>query len=77
VTITGGRADKGGSLRDFGGTLTLNHVTIRGNSAPDLGGGLFNDGTSTLSYATVTGNRARVGGVRSRAPSSNGYPSKS
>jgi hypothetical protein len=65
MTITGDRADKGGGVRNLGGTLTLNHVTIRGNSAPDLDGGLFNDGTAALSYATVTGDRARVGGVRS------------
>jgi hypothetical protein len=63
VTITGGNAGKGngGALRNDGGILWLNHVTIRGNRAR-TGGGLFNDGKATLTDVFFRGNRARVGG---------------
>jgi hypothetical protein len=62
VTITGGNAGKGngGALRNDGGTLWLNHVTIRGNRAL-VGGGLFNDGKATLTDVFFSGNRARLG----------------
>ena len=62
LTITGGRDDDGGGIRNDGGRLVLTGVTLRGNSARILGGGLFNDGTATLRHVTVTGNAASVGG---------------
>jgi hypothetical protein len=62
VTITGGRADDGGGIRNDGGRLALTGVILRGNSARILGGGLFNDGTATLTDVTVAGNSARGGG---------------
>jgi hypothetical protein len=62
VTITGGNAGKGygGALRNDGGTLWLNHVTVRGNRAR-VGGGLFNDGKATLTDVFIRDNRARLG----------------
>jgi hypothetical protein len=60
VTITGGRADRGGGLRNEGGRLVLSDVVIRGNRAR-VGGGLFNDGTAVLSDVVIRGNRARIG----------------
>jgi hypothetical protein len=59
VTITGGRAVRGGGIRNDGGTLWLDHVVVRGNRAKK-GGALFNDGTATLSHVVLRGNAARV-----------------
>jgi hypothetical protein len=61
VTITGGRADRGGGIRNDGGRLVLSDVILRGNSARIRGGGLFNDGWTALSDVIIRGNRARVG----------------
>jgi hypothetical protein len=60
VTISGGRADRGGGIRNEAGSLVLTDVVIRGNRAR-VGGGLFNDGTTTLSDVVMRGNRARIG----------------
>jgi hypothetical protein len=60
VTISGGRADRGGGVLNHGGTLALDHVILRGNRAR-VGGGLFNDGKAVLSDVVIRGNRARVG----------------
>ena len=60
LTITGGRAVRGGGILNDGGTLALDHVVLRGNHAR-AGGGLFNNGTTTLSDVVLRGNTARVG----------------
>jgi hypothetical protein len=60
VTISGGRALRGGGVRNDGGRLALDHVTIRGNRAR-VGGGLYNAGTTTLTRVVIRGNRALVG----------------
>jgi hypothetical protein len=60
VTITGGRAVRGGGILNDDGKLTLTDVIIRGNHAR-VGGGLYNDGRTTLSRVSIEGNRAPVG----------------
>ena len=60
MTLSGGRADRGGGIRNQGGRLVLNDVVIRGNRAR-LGGGLYNDGTAVLNDVVIRGNRARIG----------------
>jgi CSLREA domain-containing protein len=62
LTVSGGRADNGGGIRNDGGRLALTGVVLRGNSAGILGGGLFNDGRARLTNVVVRGNSARVGG---------------
>ena len=62
IAITGGRAKRGGGIRNDAGTLSLTDVVIRNNSARRTGGGLFNSGTATLSDVVVQGNHARTGG---------------
>ncbi len=64
LTITGGDAtgDNGGGIYNFGGTLDLTNVTVRGNTAT-AGGGIFTyGGTLTLTGSTVSGNTATDGG---------------
>jgi CSLREA domain-containing protein len=63
LTVTGGKADTGGGLANFG-TLVLTNCIVSGNAANKLGGGLYNGGTATLSNCTVSGNNAqlRLGG---------------
>jgi hypothetical protein len=56
LTITGGRADNGGGIRNDGGRLVLTGVIIRGNKAR-VGPGLFN-----TRAATFTWRRSPVGG---------------
>jgi hypothetical protein len=60
LTVTGGRADRGGGIRNEDGTLALDHVVLRGNHA-DVDGALFNDGKATLTHVVIHGNSARVG----------------
>jgi hypothetical protein len=61
VSITGGRAIRGGGIRNDDGTLWLTDVIIRNNSASRSGGGLFTSGTATLADVVVQGNHARTG----------------
>jgi hypothetical protein len=61
VTITGGKADRGGGVLNEGGRLALTDVVFRGNRAR-MGGGLYNDGRTTFSGVTIKGNRALIGG---------------
>ncbi len=60
VTISGGRAVRGGGIRNDGGRLVLTDVVIRGNRAR-VGGGLYNDGTAVLNDVVIRGNQARIG----------------
>jgi hypothetical protein len=60
MTITGGRADRGGGILNDGGRLALDRVVLRGNRAR-VGGGLYNEGTAALTDVTIRGNTARVG----------------
>lgn len=50
-----GFPQRGGGISN-GGTLTLNNVTVSGNSAGDGGGGIYNTGTLVLNHTAVTGN---------------------
>jgi hypothetical protein len=62
LTITGGKVNgNGGGIRNDRGTLALDDIVLRGNSARN-GGGLFNNGSVTLTDVIVRGNHARVGG---------------
>jgi hypothetical protein len=61
-TVTGNRADLGGTIGGGGGvanfgTMTMSGCTVTGNSAP-FGGGVYNNGTLTLIGSTVTQNTA-------------------
>jgi fibronectin-binding autotransporter adhesin len=60
LTISGGRADRGGGIRNERGTLALDHIVLRNNGAR-LGGGLFNNGTTTLNHVIISNNTARTG----------------
>jgi fibronectin-binding autotransporter adhesin len=60
VTISGGRAVRGGGIRNKGGRLLLTDVVIRGNRAR-VGGGLYNDGMAVLNDVVIRGNQARIG----------------
>jgi hypothetical protein len=60
MTITGGRANRGGGILNDGGRLALDDVVLRGNRA-GVGGGLFNDGTAVLTDVVLGGNKARIG----------------
>jgi hypothetical protein len=51
----------GGGVANSGGTLTVTHSTITGNSADRLGGGVTNFATLTLARTLVTGNTAPTG----------------
>jgi hypothetical protein len=60
LTITGGRADRGGGILNDGGSVALDDIVLRGNRAR-MGGGLYNDGAMTLTNVVMRGNTARVG----------------
>jgi parallel beta-helix repeat protein len=60
LTITDGRAERGGGILNDRGTLALDHVVLRGNRAR-LGGGLYNNGTTTLTDVVLRGNTAGAG----------------
>ena len=63
VTITGGSADIGGGIENAGGTVTLNHSRVTGNTATQAGGGIASAASPssvaklTLNNSEVTGNR--------------------
>jgi N-formylglutamate amidohydrolase len=59
--------DDGGGLRNFLGTLAINHTTVSGNSSPSFGGGLSSNGTVKIEASTFTQNQANSvgGGMRS------------
>ncbi|MDG4595915.1 MAG: choice-of-anchor Q domain-containing protein [Candidatus Contendobacter sp.] len=59
LTITGGNANIGAGIVDFDENLTLDNVTITGNTASGDGGGLWADGFSmnlTIRNSTISGN---------------------
>jgi hypothetical protein len=60
VTITGGKADRGGGILNDRGRLSLTDIVIRGNRAR-MGGGLYNDGRTTFSRVLIDDNHATVG----------------
>ncbi len=64
LTITGGSSDRGGGLRNLGGTLTLTDATVSGNTGTVSGGGVYtqNGGTTTLTDVTVSDNQAALEG---------------
>jgi len=84
-TATGG----GGIFNDSSSAiLTLNNVTVSGNSSLHFGGGIYNNGgTVTINYSTITNNIAEFGGggiynesggtvtVKSSVIAGNNYPS--
>src|SRR5215207_3218404 len=68
LTITGGVSPDGGGIRS-GGTLTLDHSLVTGNTSTELGplsgygGGILNFGNLlTLINSTVSGNTAQIAG---------------
>ncbi|MBY0278236.1 CSLREA domain-containing protein [Candidatus Binatia bacterium] len=72
MTIASGKADQGGGIRNYGGTLTVANSVFSGNSAIGIngnpasagGGGIFNFvGTLTLTNTVFTGNSASYGGA--------------
>ena len=58
-------AGNGGAIYNNGGSqLNLTNVTVSGNSAGSIGGGIFNGGTVTATNCTITNNSAQFeGGV--------------
>lgn len=62
ITHGNGSSGSGGGINNFGGTLTLDHSTVRNNVANTAGGGINNQGTLTLNDSTVRNNTAGQGG---------------
>jgi hypothetical protein len=61
--FTANSATEGGGIyNEFFGTLTVQGSTLTGNTAGDLGGGLYNLGTTTVQQSTLSGNTAGVAG---------------
>jgi hypothetical protein len=52
----------GGILSDVGGSLSAYGVTIRGNTAGNVGGGLASNGPATFTNSLITGNVSKTGG---------------
>lgn len=69
LAITGGHAVNGGGiLANTESSVTLNNVTVSGNTASAVGGGIFSQGNDTLTLngsTTITGNTSgrRGGGI--------------
>lgn len=67
MTISNGVATSGGGIYNAGGTLTISHTSLSGNSSTDTGGGgggIYNDiyATLTINDSTFSGNSATQGG---------------
>jgi hypothetical protein len=60
LTVTDGKANHGGGIRNDGGTLALDQIVLRDNRAR-VGGGLYNNGSAALNDVTFHGNIARKG----------------
>jgi len=52
----------GGIFSDFGGALAAYGVTIRGNTATNVGGGVASNGPATFTNSLITGNVSKTGG---------------
>src|SRR5207244_2271850 len=54
----------GGAIANYTGTVTLNGVTLSGNSAKYLGGGIYNvvGATASVNNATLSDNSGGYGG---------------
>ena len=62
ITITDGYAPYGGGIYNDDGTVTLDgDATITGNTATDVGGGIYNLGTVGGGTSLVTGNTPEDG----------------
>jgi hypothetical protein len=61
MTITNGRADRGGGIYNTG-HLELENVIVRGNTAERYGGGIWTDDEVQMFNSSVTGNTAGDGG---------------
>ncbi len=82
LTITGGRAVQGGGLFNAE-QLTLNNVTVSGNTAQQtsvsldtFGGGVLNNGALTLQSSNVSQNRAQFAAGSSRDAFGGGIASR-
>jgi hypothetical protein len=62
LTITGGSADIGGGIENVGGTVTLNHTQVTGNTAVLAGGGIASATFDPASVARLTLNNSAVTG---------------
>src|SRR5436190_4952337 len=60
VTLTGGSADFGGAIANIGGTLSLNHSQVTGNTATQAGGGIVSATFDPSSMAKLTLNNSSV-----------------
>jgi len=60
VTLTGGSADFGGAIANVGGTVSLNHSQVTGNTATQAGGGIANATFDPSSVARLTLNQSSV-----------------
>jgi len=60
LTITGGSADFGGGIENLGGTVTLNHSQVTGNTAVVAGGGIASATFDPSSVAKLTLNNSEV-----------------
>jgi len=64
-TITGGESSNyGGGICNWGGTLTVDSCTISGNSASQIGGGIFDNssGPLTIKNSTISNNTSNYMG---------------
>jgi hypothetical protein len=62
VTLTGGSADFGGAIANVGGSVSLNHSQVTGNTATQVGGGIVSATFDPSSVARLTLNNSSVNG---------------
>jgi len=71
LTITGGAADVGGGIENVGGTVTLNHSRVTGNTATQASGGIASATFDPSSVAKLTLNNSAVTGNSQTDPPPN------